>query len=224
MLINLRNALMTGKRLEPAQYYGCTPVMIRYNGNTNTPYITPEGILVLSNSSGTGRYGSGRADLPFTTPRWDKSFEVAIKVIWKDKTAFYGIFGQNGNADGFTPLWYNNGTISYMKNVGWPITWNGGGTVFVTKPTNQAQILAMRYNGSNLYEVGVFENGSFVLKKQKTSTGIVPGGGVLNIGSNRGTDSCLYADVDLNFCYIRFDGKLLWEGTEGAYERVNGMI
>lgn len=219
-----RISMWGGKRLEPAQYYGCTPVKISYFGNTNTPYITPEGILVLSNSNSNSVFGSGRADLPFTTPKWDKSFEVAIKVVWKDKTGPYGIFGQNGNADGFTPFWYNNGVVSYMKNTGWPITWDGGGTVFVTKPINQAQILSMRYNGSNLYEAGVFENGSFVLKKQKTSTGIVPGGGVLNIGSNRGSDSCLYADVDLNFCYIRFDGKLLWEGTEGAYERVNGMI
>ena len=204
---------------ETAQYYGCTPVKMTMGGNTNTPYVTDDGILVLSNSNGTE--GSGRADLPFVTPEWNAPFEVVVKVNWKDRSGYYGILGQLGNDDGFTPFWYNYGCVSYMKNVGWPITWDGGGTVFVEKPTNQSQLLAMRYDGLGGYDVGVYEQGEFRLKKHKSSGSTVPGGGVLNIGSNRGFDSCLYADVDLNFCYIRFDNELLWEGTKGSFKRVH---
>lgn len=212
-------------RVTQSLYTGVSElVRLTNNGNTAYPELS-DGVLNLYNAS-IG-YGRGYAVLPFTTLAWNKQYDVVCCVDWKGFSNYYGILGSLGNGDGFTPFWANKdiGIVSYLHNVGWPVSWQGGSQRAAAYPTHNKKIyMRLTFDGVNTYRFWTSDGTLWTNTATKVSSATVQGGDVLQIGSNRGQDSMLNALVDLNYCYIKYDGEILWNGTPGAYDRVHKMI
>jgi len=227
MLIGLRNAMMAGtEKLTPALYTGVADLVTIYRDrNTLPPEVSAGGILNLYNES--LNVGRGYATLPFTTPAWNKPHTVVAMFDFKKISANAGLLGSVGSGDGFTPFWFLQGHfVSFVKNVGWPISWNGGSNNAGNGPsTNSSILVAFTFDGTNRYKFFTSTGtGGWMNTATKTSSATCPGGNTLQLGSNRGQDTAFAGLVDLNFCYIEYDGSLLWAGTEGAFDRVISTV
>lgn len=222
MLINLRNALMADR--EKAKYVGVTL--------TGTSVTLTNG--VLSNFA-----DNSYAMLPIVFGTMDKPWEAVSRFVVTSLTGkvYNGaLYGGVGPSNGWTPM-YLSGTVNnipyilaFLNNVGWAVSWdstdyasisNLAGAVY---ELNTEKLIKTAWDG-NTYTMSEVDGNAWRASASKTSSTPVNGRNLpIQMGTNRGYTQPLRGSIDLNYCYIRYDGKLLWEGVAGACQNVKGLV
>ena len=222
MLIAAHHSMFGGA--EKAQYVGVTL--------TGTSVTLTNG--VLSNFA-----NDSYAMLPIVFSSMNKPWEAVSRFVVTSLTGTVyngALYGGVGTFNGWTPM-YLSGTAggrpyisAFLNGIGWAVVWDSSDYTSISTlagavyELNTEKLIKTAWDGYT-YTMSEVNGNNWRVSARKTSSTPVSGLDLpIQMGTNRGQSYPLRGSIDLNYCYIRYDGKLLWEGVAGAYQNVKRLV